>query len=99
MNLVMLVTILDVLYVILLLVLELNMNQLLVPVQATVSVHLAQNLQPLWHHVRHAARLEQLAVRPVPVSQDIIHLHHSAAAMRPNVLLVLSLPILRLAPS
>ena len=64
-----------------------------------MSVHLAQSLQPLWHHVRHAARLEQLAVRPVPVSQDIIHLHHSAAAMRPNVLLVLSLPILRLAPS
>ena len=55
-------------------------------------VLLAQKLQSLWHHVRHAARLEQLVVQPVPVSQDIIHLQHSVAALRPNVLLVLLVP-------
>ena len=56
-----------------------------------MSVHLAQKLQTLWHYVRHAARKEQVVVRPVSVRQNIIHLQHSAAAQQPLVPLVLEL--------
>ena len=67
-------------------------------------VLLAQKLQPLWHHVRHAARLEQLVVQPVPVRQDIIHLQDLPAPLQPIAplvpvkLAVLSIPPLLAVP-